>query len=692
MAAIRTAELLLEIGTEEIPARMAPEGLSMLEEGFRKALAALGVGEIALRCFVTPRRLVLHAPALPVAQDDRTEEKRGPALSAAFGPDGAPTKAAEGFARSVGLTLDQLDRVETDKGAYLLARRTVPGRPLTDFLPGVVLETLQALRFPRAMRWGDEEVLFVRPVQWIVALFDGQVIPVTFGDVTAGRTTRGHRFHGAAALEVKDFAQYVATLEENGVMLDPGARAARIREGLAAVERDTGLRVVPDEGLLLEVTHLVEHPVVLSGGFDPRYLELPRETLITSMRHHQKYFAVEAADGRLAPRFAVVANTTVKDPAVVVRGNVRVLRARLEDAMFFLLEDRKRPLDGFLPDLEGQLFMKGLGTMAEKGRRLEALAALLAGEVEPGLRDTVRRAASLAKADLATAMVFEFAELQGTMGREYARHHGEPEAVALAIWEHYLPRGAEDALPATTPGALVAVADRLDTLAGTFGLGLVPTATKDPYALRRAALGLLRILLARGWSLPLSRLFRLALEGYGRDFGDPAEALVAKLVEFTGTRLRVHLAAGHATELVDAVLAGGFEDVPDVARRVAAIEALRGRPDYEPLIVAFKRVLNITKKQDVAAAVDPARFQDPQEGVLWTAFTEVSGGVDAACAAGEHGRALELLSSLKPVIDLYFDQVMVMCDDGALRANRLATMAAIGARFLKIADFTRILA
>jgi len=480
-------------------------------------------------------------------------------------------------------------------------------------------------------------------------------------------------------------------LEAERVTLDPAVRTERIRRGLAALEAETGLTVVPDEGLMEEVTHLVEHPSVLRGVFSKKYLELPREALITSMRSHQKYFALQDADGALAPAFGVVANTTTRDPAVVARGNERVLRARLEDAMFFLEDDRKKTLEELVPRLEGQLFMTGLGTMAEKSARVAALAGKLAEEVAPAEAGAAMRAGALCKADLASAMVQEFADLQGIIGREYARYHGEPEAVATGIFEHYLPRGRDDGLPSTDVGAFVAVADRADTLAGTFGMGLIPTSTKDPYALRRAALGLLRILIDRMWGLPLDTLYRMALAGYDRDFDLSADDLVKKLTEFTGTRLKVHLASGHATELVDAAMAPGFDAVPDVVRRVEAIEALRGRPDYEPLIIAFKRVINITRKQELATEVDTARFEDPQEGVLWGAFNEVSGRVDAACDAGDFPKALELLSSLKPVIDRYFDDVMVMCDDEALRSNRLATMAAIGGRFLKIADFTRIL-
>lgn len=692
MSEIRTAELIIEIGTEEIPARMAPDGMRMMEAGFRKGLKAAELEPEGLKTYVTPRRLTLHVPALPVAQADKVEEKRGPAEQAAYGPDGAPTKAAEGFARSVGLTVDQLGRLETPKGNYLFARKEVKGRPLTEFLPGVLLETIQGLRFPRSMRWAGEDVVFVRPIQWIVAIFDWEVIPLTYGDVTTGRTTQGHRFHGGGPFEVTEFSKYVTDLEANGVTLDPAIRTQRIREGLAALEAETGLTVVPDEGLMREVTHLVEHPTVLRGGMDEKYLELPREALITSMRNHQKYFAVEGPGGKLAPVFGVVANTTTRDPSVVAKGNERVLRARLEDGMFFLLDDRKKTLEEFLPGLEGQLFMTGLGTMAEKSDRISQLASALAGEVAPELQGKARRAGALCKADLATAMVYEFAELQGIMGREYARYHGEPEAVALGIFEHYLPKGADDDLPSSEVGALVAVADRLDTLAGTFGLGLIPTSTKDPYALRRAALGMLRILIDRKWDLPLDRLYGMALECHGKDFTESKDALVKKLTEFTATRLKVHLSSAHATELVDAAMAPGSDVVPDVVRRVEAIEALRGRPDYEPLIIAFKRVLNITRKQSVETAVNPDLFQEKQEGVLWTAFSDVTSQVDTACDAGDFPGALELLTSLKPVIDTYFDDVMVMCDDDALRANRLATMAAIGGRFLKIADFTRILA
>ena len=683
-----SAELLFEIGCEEIPARMATESATMLRRLFLEALAARDVACPDLQVYVTPRRLVLHAPGLPLAQADRREEKKGPPVAAAYDKDGNPTKAATGFAASLGLTMEQLRRVPGPKGDYLYADVHIPGQALKDFLPQLLSELVAALRFPRAMHWGSETALFVRPVHWIVAVFAGQVLDFGYADVRSGDTTFGHRFHAPAPIKVTSFAQYNAALEAASVLVDPARRRAIIEEGLRGVEARTGLKVVPDPELLEWVTHLVEYPVVLEASFDPRFLELPKEVLVTSMRTHQKYFALEDASGKLAPWLVAVANTRPRDPKVVARGYQRVLKARLHDAMFFLEEDKKKKLEDFLPQLEGRLFLQGLGTMLAKAQRTTALAGKLADLIDPAAKVTTLRAATLAKADLSTKMVYEFPEVQGVMGREYALTSGETPQVAAAIFEHYLPRFAGDELPATTAGALVALADKLDSLTGIFGIGLIPTSTKDPYALRRAALGLVRILMDRHIRVPLDQLFALAHQEFAPGFGSPE--LTAKLLDFTSTRLKIHLSERFAPEVVDAALATGSLVLPEVLARVEAITAMRSRPDYADLVIAFKRIINISRKSEVTASFKADLLAEEAEKTLWQAFQALRPTLKAAQATSDFAGALNNLLTLKAPIDLYFDKVLVNCEDEALKQNRLAMIQLVASEFLSIADFIKI--
>jgi len=691
MSEIARTTFLLEVGVEEIPARMASPAAADLCRLLAADLEGARLASEGLARFVTPRRLVVLAHGMPVRQEHRTVEKRGPSRRIAFDAEGNPTRAGQGFARSQGLEVSQLETIVHNEEEYVLARTEEAGAETIRLLPEILVKALSSLRFPKSMRWGRTRQSFVRPVHWLLALLGDEIVEFEFAGIQSGRHTRGHRFMGAAGdLEVANPNEYSRLLSKNHVMLAPEERKRRIREGTERAARDLGLTVVMDEGLLDEVTHLVESPVVDQGTFSARYLEMPEEVLVTSMKNHQKFFATRK-QGRLSNHFLVVNNTEALDRKAVVRGNERVLTARLEDALFFFNEDHKTPLKDYVESLAGQTFLAGLGSMEEKSRRLEKLASAIALKLHPEAEVHARRAALLCKADLATEVVGEFPELQGIMGREYGRAGGEPEAVAVAIYEHYLPRFAGDELPATWPGIVLALADRADTVVGCFHLGLLPTATKDPYGLRRAALACVRILAEHEVTVPLDALVRLTIDGYGDTITGDKEELLARIMEFARGRLRNWLAGDHATEVVDACLAAGCEVPWDVREKSRAVESLRGREDYEDLIQPFKRVINITRKEKVGG-FDRNALVEPAEKDLWQDFLEVRTEADALFDQRRFGDLLQLLLKLKPSIDRYFDDVLVMCEDQVRRGNRLAMLAEIGRLFLRFADFTRILA
>jgi glycyl-tRNA synthetase beta chain len=691
MNTIPRNDFLLEIGTEEIPARMARKAVDDLGKAITDELTTMELSFDSPSYFVTPRRLVVILRNVPEAQEDRVEERRGPSVKQAFSPDGTPTKAAEGFARSTGRSLAELERTEIKGEAYLLARIEKKGQRTLDLLAPVVTRALSGLRFPRSMRWGCHKEAFVRPLHWIVALLGDRVVPFEFGGIASGNQTWGHRFLGSGKpVQVHSADDYLAVLKDQFVVLDPNQRREFIAEQAHRTARELGMTLLVDEGLLDTVTHLVEYPVVLTGKINDKFLKMPDEVLISSMKNHQKFFSL-IRDGRLANRFVVVANTQAKDPARVVRGNERVLTARLEDALFFYGEDLSKPLETYLETLKGQTFMLGLGTMHDKSLRIARLARLLAGRIAPDLTQISERAGLLCKADLATQLVCEFPELQGIMGRDYALAAGEPPEVADAILEHYLPRFSGDALPATVTGQLVGLADRLDTLAGTFSLGLIPTATKDPYALRRGALAILRILAETPILLPVSELLRLAVENLEVP-ADKADALVASLTDFVIGRLKFWLSGQVATEVADASMEAGAQYPHDTWKKALAIEALRANEDYGTLILPFKRTLNITKQQPESGPFDTSVKLEPAEAALWTAFQAKETEFEALLEARDFDGVLRQFLALKEPIDRYFDEVLVLCDDPAARRNHLAMLSRIGSLFLRFADFTRILA
>lgn len=684
-----TAELLFEIGCEEIPAGFLARALDALPELAQKALAGARLTHGEIRAVGTPRRLTLAVSGLPVLQPDVEEELTGPPAKAAVAADGSFTKAGLGFAQKNGLDAAALRVVELPgKGAYVVATRKLVGAPTRTLLPKLLGDLMRAIPWKKSMRWASFDESFVRPVHWIVALFAGEVVPVAAYGVTSGRTTRGHRFLAPGGLELGGtFADYVAKLRAAHVIVEPAARRTAVEAELARVGKEEGVIVRPDATLVDEVANLVEYPLAVCGSFDPGFLEVPAEVIVSSMRAHQRYFAVEDKDGQLANRFVTIAGTINRDTKLVRAGNEKVLGSRLSDARFFFREDKAVGLDKMAPKLASVTFQKDLGTIGEKIDRAGKAAACVGLSGVDGA--TFARTAQRAKADLVSKMVGEFPDLQGVMGRRYALAAGVPTAEADAIAEHYLPRGATDELPKGALGAALGLADRLDTIVGCWAVGLAPTGSTDAFGLRRAALAVLRILLARTWTAPLSTLVDEAAANLGGKIKWTPERR-AEILEFFKTRLRGLLVdEGLAADCVDAALAAGADDVPDTAARARAVAALRARADFEPLAVAFKRVANILKGDAPATPgeVRAERFVVDAERALWSAFTAARAEVERDLAAHAYEAALGRLAALKPAIDQFFADVMVMDKDAAVKENRLALLGAINGAFLRIADF-----
>jgi glycyl-tRNA synthetase beta chain len=685
-----SAELFLEIGTEEIPAGFLRPAMADLERLMRKELenARVAFGEI--RTFATPRRLAISVAEVAAGQERQELTVAGPSVKVAFDGQGNPTKAAIGFARANGVDVSELSRMETDKGTYVFISKVTEGRPTADLLPEVLPRVISALPFRKSMRWKDLDARFARPVHWIVALFEGLVVPFGFGNLESGNISRGHRFMAPDPFPVQGVDSWLEETERRFVIPDPEKRKAIIAREIERMAHTVGAELNPDEELLDEVSCLVEDPTPLCGSFEEKYLELPRELLITSMREHQRYFTLVDGEGRLLPRFITVSNTRVEDPAVVVRGNERVLRARLSDAMFFWKEDRKVKLESRLDSLKNVVYQAKLGTSYEKVMRFRALALGLAQQIDPAVETLTDRAALLAKCDLETGMVYEFPELQGVMGREYARLEGEDPRVAKAIYEHYLPTQAGGELPTDNVGAFVSIADKVDTICGCFGVGLIPTGTADPYGLRRSAIGILNIILDRDYSLSLAALVDRSIELLGDKLTRPVAEVRRDVLEFVRLRFFNMLTAqGHPQDVVDAVLAASFDDPCDALARVSALAELKGREDFEPLAVAFKRVVNIIKG-GVSGEVDPSLFQEGCEKDLFVALQTVRREIGERVRSGDYAGALRDIATLRGPVDTFFDGVMVMAREEAVKTNRLVLLTGVARLFEGIADFSKI--
>ncbi len=685
-------QLLFEIGTEEIPAGYIQPALSFMERASQAKFKELGLSFGRVRSVGTPRRLTLAVDGLQERQEDRRQEYIGPAKKAAFDADGKPTKAAVGFARSKGMAVEDLRIVETPKGEYLMAVEEVKGRATGELLPDLLDELLRSIPFPKSMRWADSAMTFARPLQWLLALYDGKVIDFTVEHVRTGETTPGHRFMSPEPVSVRDFSHYLEQLAAKSVIVDLGKRRERVIQEVkkAVFERvGKGGQPVLHEGLIDTVTNLVEIPLGVCGSFDEKFLALPDEALITSMREHQKYFPVVDAAGALLPFFVAVNNTDIKDQAMAVSGHERVLRARLEDGLFFFNEDKKKPLADRMEQLSGIIFQHQLGTMAEKTERMAVLAAFLAERLAPDLKEDAVRATRLAKADLLTEMVGEFPSLQGIIGRDYALLDGEKYAVADAIHEHYLPVRAGGELPKSPLGALVGLADRMDTIVGCFAIGERPTGNKDAFGQRRLALGMINIIRSQHLGLSMIELTEKALGGYEGKIEAKSDTL-EQVMSFIRLRFENDLvAAGVKQEVVEAATAVEFDDLTDCLARIEALDSMRNRAEFAVLAGSFKRIRNIIKGNK-EVTVDSALFAEEAETELFAAYTAVREQVEPMIECREYNEALAEMLTMKEPVDRFFDDVMVMDEDQAVRANRLNLLTALGALVRRIGDISRM--
>ncbi|HEY9150579.1 MAG TPA: glycine--tRNA ligase subunit beta [Gammaproteobacteria bacterium] len=684
-------DLLVEIGTEELP----PKALRRLSEAFasglRQGLTDAALAPTGLQAFAAPRRLALLIQGVPEQQPDRENLRRGPAMTAAFDGEGNATKAAQGFAASCGVTVEELDQLETDKGSFLSYRAVEPGQQASALIPELVRKALAGLPIPKRMRWGAGTDEFVRPVHWVVLLFGDQVIEAEILGVTAGRETRGHRFHHPEPLYLAEPQAYGPLLATQGhVLADLDARREAVRAQVLEAGERLGGRAMVNDDLLDEVTALVEWPVAVSGRFDTRFLEVPAEALISSMQDHQKYFPVVDHEGKLLPHFITIANLDSRDPDQVRAGNERVIRPRLADAAFFWTQDRKQRLEERIPRLQTMVFQQRLGTLADKQQRVAELAGHIAATIG-GNADLARRAAALAKCDLVTQMVFEFPELQGIMGRYYAGHDGEPEEVAVALDEQYRPRFAGDDLPAHVTGQALALADRLDSLVGIFAIGQPPSGDKDPFGLRRAALGVLRILIEGERDLDLHALLVRAADLLPADL--KAGQVVDAVFDYMMERLRGYYAdSGIAIDTFDAVLARRPTRPLDFQQRLRAVEEFRQLAESPSLAAANKRIRNILRKTEEAIPeqIDTALLREDAERELAQALDGLADSVGAQFDAGQYTEGLRRLAALRAPVDRFFDEVMVMADEPGLRANRLALLGSLEALFLRVADLSRL--
>ncbi|MEE3157441.1 MAG: glycine--tRNA ligase subunit beta [Pseudomonadota bacterium] len=681
---MQAQDFLVELGTEELP----PKALKKLAEAFlagvESGLKDAALGYAKARYYAAPRRLAVLVEALATQQPDRTTQLDGPPLQAAFDADGNPTKAAEGFARKCGVSLAEIDQ----SGPKLRFVQNIPGQPATDLLPGIVDAALAALPIPKRMRWGARKTEFVRPTQWLVMLLGDQVVPCEILSQQAGNLSRGHRFHHPDQVTIASPAAYAETLRSAHVIADFAERRDIIKtrvDALAAEQQGTA--IVPAD-LLDEVTALVEWPVPLVCSFEERFLEVPQEALISTMQDNQKYFCLLDANGKLLPRFITVSNLESKDPAQIVEGNEKVVRPRLTDAEFLFKQDKKQPLETRNERLANVVFQADLGSVFEKAQRVSSLAGVIAAKIG-GDAERAARAGILSKCDLATEMVGEFPELQGIAGYYYAKHDGEADDVALALNEQYMPRGAGAELPSTLTGAAVALADRIDTLVGIFGIGMLPTGSKDPYALRRAALGVLRILIEKQLELDLNAALQAAVEQYGSRV--KADGLVAQVQDFIFDRLR----ARYEDEGIDVAVYQSVRAVSptsplDFDQRVQAVQAFRRLPEAETLAAANKRVSNILSKAEgvVATEINTALLQESAEQALASAVEAAEQGVAPLAAQRQYQPTLERLAALREPVDAFFEQVLVNADDPAVKANRYALLARLRGLFLGVADIS----
>jgi glycyl-tRNA synthetase beta chain len=699
------AELLFEIGCEEIPAGMLPKAEEDLRLNIEKLLAAEDLSrEAAVETFSTPRRLTAWVRGLPLKQSDVEFEVTGPPKSVAYDAVGAPTRAALSFAEKQRVHVSSLYLVQTPKGEYLAAKQVKAGRATEQILTAILPRAVHDLTWPRSMTWtGLSGPRFIRPIRWVVAVFDGNPLKVEVGGIAAGHWTRGHRFLGSTAIRVSSFQDYEKKLQANGVIVRPVRRQEKIGKELEGFAKRSGYRIHEDSGLRTLVTHLNEYPTVIQGDFDPAFLNLPDEILITVMRDHQKYFAVEKKNGELAAQFLAVINTDKDAKGIIRAGHERVLRARFADARFFWESDQKCRLADYLPKLERVTYESRLGSYRDKVERVRDVARWLSEQwFSLGMHQAhvaeADRAAELAKCDLATEMVREFPELQGIVGGLYSRAQGESEEIADAVYDHYRPVGLDDPIPRNLTGCAVAFADKLDSVVGCLAVGIVPTGSSDPYALRRAALGIVKIILEK--KLPVSLSLAIGAAGKALLTHKPKRGVTpdqeAKILDFILDRARFVFREKEqfAYDEVTAVFRAGADDLVDTQKRLVALRAIRKSRNFEPLAVSFKRIRKILEKagagSDGDRRVNPELFESPAERELHSAAQAAATKVQSLKRGGKYQEALEAIANLRPVVDRFFDGVMVMADKEEVRKNRLALLAQLLGEFTTIADFSEI--
>ena len=701
----RKLELLFEVGCEEIPAGMLARATEDLKAGLEKQLAVESLAEgVMVEAFSTPRRLVLWARGLPVRQADVVNEVTGPPKSVAYDPVGSPTRAAVSFAEKQGIALHEVYFVQTPKGEYLAAKQTKRGRATEFILADALPRILHDLYWPKTMTWtGLSGARFIRPIRWIVGLLDGKPLKFSYGGIAASDVTRGHRFLGSSAIRVKTFADYEKSLRTNGVLVRPSERQEKIERELAAAAKKGSYRIHEDAELLKLVTYLNEFPSVIEGQFDPAFLNLPDEILVTVMRGHQKYFAVEKRNGELAPYFLAVINLAKDSKGLVGAGHERVLKARFADAQFFWESDQKCRLADYLPKLERVTYESRLGSYRDKVERIRSLARWLCeqwynlGMAQAHVSDA-DRAAELAKCDLATEMVREFPELQGVVGGLYSKAQGEPDAVSDAVYDHYRPVGLDDPIPRNLIGCAVALADKLDSIVGCFAVGVVPTGSSDPFALRRAGLGIVKIILEK--KLPLSLVDVVAAAAKALHANPPKRQVTPEqekqVLEFLLERAKFVFREreGLGYDEVNAVFRASAEDLVDARRRLDALRTIRKSKNFEPLAVSFKRIRKILEKAATSPgdrqAVKADLFEGEAERALHSSMHAAIPRVNELKRAGKYKEALEVIAALRPDVDRFFDQVMVMAEDAAVRANRLALLGELLREFTTIADFSEM--
>ncbi len=688
-----TSELLLEIGTEEIPAGYLAEGLAQWRRLVETCLSENRIDVAGtVEALGTPRRLVLIGKGISERQADLIREITGPPKSVAFDGEGKPTRAALGFAQKQGVPVEALQCIKTDKGEYLYVKLQIPGRPTSEILGEVLPGLIAAISWPKSMRWASVGFPFVRPIHWVACLLNGEVVPFEVAGVRSGNTTRGHRFMSPESIQISGVEGYLREMERAFVVIDPQERERVVQEAVQQAAKMVGGTPAVDPELVGIVANLTEYPSAVCGYFDRSFLEIPNVVLITAMREHQKYFAVYDQEGRLMPNFVAVNNTVTRDTSVVQRGHERVLRARLSDAAFFVKEDRKTPLLNRLEDLKQVVYQADLGTSYAKVQRFTALADYIAGIVLPGEIDHVNLVARLCKCDLVTQMVGEFPSLQGAMGKEYAQLEGYPESVSTGIYEHYLPVRAGGELPGFGIGAVVGIADRMDTIAGCFAVGLEPSGSADPFALRRHALAVIRILEAMGWDLSLNDLTEEALSLLAQQVQFDKDHVFAKVLSFVRERYKhMMLGADIGPDIIDAVISADFDRIKTVRPRIDQLKWFAEESEEFPLLCqTFKRVSNILKKEEMVFEPDPRLCCEACETALWEAFQSLKGEVNRLLDQGAYLEALRLMATLRKPVDDFFEGVEVLTkEDRALRENRVGLLQQIAGLMLLIADFSK---